>query len=132
MPQLQTREPKLSGEAARLNIIFKDYNGTQEDFAKEFGLGQSMINQMLKGHKKISVKVAKTICFKWGYSAAWFFTGVGPKKEKTDKESKLITEISMLRVENDILVKKVQMLDARMQAYEKEINEVKKLLSSRV
>lgn len=121
--------PQMTAEAIRLGHVYNDFGGTQQAFADLFGITQASISRMMNGRQPIPLNVISVVCFKLGYSAAWFITGAGNRK--ADKvEGKLVTEISMLRTEMEIMLAKNSMMEARMKSYENEINEIKNSLKS--
>ena len=113
-----------SPESKRLAIVLAEFEGGQEAFAKTVKVDQSSISRMINGKRELSLKVIKGVCYALGYSPEWFINGTGSKKKRPD-DVKLITEISMLRAEMDIMLQMNKRLQARMDGYENELNLVK-------
>jgi transcriptional regulator with XRE-family HTH domain len=131
MSRIKTITPILTPEAKRLVIVFNEFGGSQTSFAALLGISQSSLSRMMDSRQPITNQVIKIICFKLGYSPEWFINGTGNKKASKD-DVKLITEVSMLRVEMEIMLQKNILMDARMKAYENELDELKKTLQNRV
>jgi transcriptional regulator with XRE-family HTH domain len=108
---------QLSPEAKRLAIVLEDFPGSMREFSALVGIHYSTISRMLKGDREISIELIKAVCFKLGYSAGWFITGTGNKKSEGD-EVKLITEISMLRTEMEIMLAKNNVMESRLKTLE--------------
>jgi len=66
----------------------------------------------------VSYYLISKLCFQLKYSPEWLILGTGDKKINKAESPKLITEIQMMRTELDIL-------HARMRAFEMEIKELK-------
>ena len=113
--------PAKTPESKRLAIVFADYGGTQEGFAKLLETSRSNVMRMISGETPVSIKVIKIVCFKLGYSPEWFIMGTGPKKSKGQDGTKLVTEVQLLRTEMDIMLNKNKQLEARMKAYEDKV-----------
>jgi len=116
--------PKLTPEAKRLRIVYEECKAAglvrnSSEFAEVLGIDQGSYSKMSNGIYPVNFLVVKNICYKLGYSPAWFINGEG--RRKTDKEDvKLVTEVSMLRSEIDIIKNLYLKLQARMAGYEKE------------
>jgi transcriptional regulator with XRE-family HTH domain len=109
----------MSDEAVikRLKIIVKD-NGGQLALANVIGVDQGFISKVINRKQEISYYLIRKLCFQLKYSPEWLILGKGEKIINKPESAKLITEIQMLRTEVDIL-------QARMRAYEIEIKEFK-------
>lgn len=101
----------------RLKIIVTDCGG-QLALAKEIGVDQGFISKVINKKQDVSYYLISKLCFKLKYSPEWLILGTGEKKINKPDSAKLITEIQMLRTEVDIL-------HARMRAFEMEVNELK-------
>jgi transcriptional regulator with XRE-family HTH domain len=101
----------------RLKIIVKD-NGGQLALANAIGVDQGFISKVINRKQEISYYLIRKLCFQLKYSPEWLILGKGEKIINKPESTKLITEIQMLRTEVDIL-------QARMRAYEIEIKEFK-------
>jgi plasmid maintenance system antidote protein VapI len=117
-------------EAKRLTIVFKDYGRTTRSFAQLLEVSQSSIIRMMKGTQPITQDVTRAVCYKLGYAAEWFIMGTGNKKKAKD-EVKMVTEIKLLRVDYEMVLNKNRALEARMMAYEQELENLKKLISGK-
>lgn len=115
---------KLSDETKRLIEVYNDFGGTQKSFGDLFGLTQTTIHRMLTGKASVTQKVTRVVCYRLGYNPAWFIAGEGNKKGK-DGSVKLVTDINKLRVEYEIAINKILLLEARMGGYEKELENIR-------
>lgn len=101
----------------RLKVIVKEHGG-QLGLAKAIEVDQGFISKVINRKQEISYYLIRRLCFQLKYSPEWLILGTGaPKINKADSP-KLITEIQMLRTEVDIL-------HARMRAYEIQLNELR-------
>ena len=109
----------MSDEAIikRLNIIIKEHGG-QLALAGAIGVDQGFISKVINKKQDISYYLIRKLCFQLKYSPEWLILGTGEKKINKPESAKLITEIQMMRTELDIL-------HARMRAYEIELKELK-------
>src|SRR6202012_5460617 len=101
----------------RLKVIVKDHGG-QLALAKEIDVDQGFISKVINKKQEVSYYLIRKLCFQLKYSPEWLILGTGEKKINKPETAKLITEIQMLRTEVDIL-------HARMRAFEIEIKELK-------
>lgn len=109
----------MSDEAIvkRLKVIVKE-NGGQVGLASAIGVDQGFISKVINRKQEMSYYLIRKLCFQLKYSPEWLILGTGDKKINKPESAKLITEIQMLRTEVDIL-------HARMRAYEIELQEFK-------
>ena len=109
----------MSDEAIvkRLKVIVKEYGG-QLALANEIGVDQGFISKVINKKQDISYYLIRKLCFQLKYSPEWLILGTGEKKINKPESAKLITEIQMMRTELDIL-------HARMRAFEMELKELK-------
>jgi transcriptional regulator with XRE-family HTH domain len=109
----------MSDEAIvkRLKVIVKEYGG-QLALAHEIGVDQGFISKLINKKQDISYYLIRKLCFQLKYSPEWLILGTGEKKINKPESAKLITEIQMMRTELDIL-------HARMRAFEMELKELK-------
>ena len=101
----------------RLKVIVKD-NGGQLSLAGAIGVDQGFISKVINKKQEVSYYLIRKLCFQLKYSPEWLILGSGDKKINKPESAKLITEIQMMRTELDIL-------HARMRAYEMELNDLK-------
>ena len=101
----------------RLKVIVKE-NGGQLALANAIGVDQGFISKVINKKQEMSYYLIRKLCFQLKYSPEWLIIGTGEKKINKPESAKLITEIQMLRTEVDIL-------HARMRAYEMELKELK-------
>src|SRR5476649_1562358 len=102
----------------RMKIIVKEHGG-QLALANAIGVDQGFISKVINKKQEVSYYLIRKLCFQLKYSPEWLILGTGEKKIDKPESAKLITEIQMLRTEVDIL-------HARMRAFEIEMNELKK------
>ena len=109
----------MSDEAVikRLKVIVKEHGG-QLALANAIGVDQGFISKVVNKKQEISYYLIRKLCFQLKYSPEWLILGTGEKSINKPESAKLITEIQMLRTEVDIL-------HARMRAYEIELQELK-------
>ena len=109
----------MSDEAIikRLKVIVKE-NGGQLGLAGAIGVDQGFISKVINKKQDVSYYLIRKLCFQLKYSPEWLILGTGEKKINKPESAKLITEIQMMRTELDIL-------HARMKAYEMELSELK-------
>jgi transcriptional regulator with XRE-family HTH domain len=109
----------MSDEALvkRLKVIVKEHGG-QLALAGAIGVDQGFISKVINKKQEVSYYLIRKLCFQLKYSPEWLILGTGEKKINKPETAKLITEIQMLRTEVDIL-------HARMRAFEVEMNELK-------
>jgi hypothetical protein len=109
----------MSDEAIikRLKVIVKE-NGGQLGLAGQIGVDQGFISKVINKKQDVSYYLIRKLCFQLKYSPEWLILGTGEKKINKPESAKLITEIQMMRTELDIL-------HARMKAYEMELSELK-------
>jgi transcriptional regulator with XRE-family HTH domain len=105
------------GLVRRLKVIVKEHGG-QLALAGAIGVDQGFISKVINRKQEVSYYLIRKLCFQLKYSPEWLILGIGEKKINKPESAKLITEIQMLRTEVDIL-------HARMRAFEIEINEIK-------
>jgi len=101
----------------RLKVIVKEHGG-QLALANAIGVDQGFISKVVNKKQEISYYLIRKLCFQLKYSPEWLILGTGEKSINKPDSAKLITEIQMLRTEVDIL-------HARMRAYEIELQEIK-------
>lgn len=101
----------------RLKVIVKE-NGGQLGLAGAIGVDQSFISKVINKKQDVSYYLIRKLCFQLKYSPEWLILGTGEKKINKPESAKLITEIQMMRTELDIL-------HARMRAYEMELKELR-------
>jgi hypothetical protein len=101
----------------RIKVIIKEYGG-QLALAGAIGVDQGFISKVINKKQEMSYYLIRKLCFQLKYSPEWLILGTGEKKINKPESAKLITEIQMLRTEVDIL-------HARMRAFEIEMNELK-------
>ena len=101
----------------RIKVIVKEYGG-QLALAGAIGVDQGFISKVINKKQEVSYYLIRKLCFQLKYSPEWLILGTGEKKINKPETAKLITEIQMLRTEVDIL-------HARMRAFEIEIKELK-------
>jgi hypothetical protein len=109
----------MSDEAVikRLKVIVKEHGG-QLGLANTIGVDQGFISKVINHKQEMSYYLIRKLCFQLKYSPEWLILGTGEKIINKPESAKLITEIQMLRTEVDIL-------HARMRAYEIELKELK-------
>ena len=109
----------MSDEAVikRLKVVVKE-NGGQLALATAIGVDQGFISKVINKKQDISYYLIRKLCFQLKYSPEWLILGTGEKKINKPESAKLITEIQMLRTEVDIL-------HARMRAYEMELKGIR-------
>jgi len=105
------------GVIKRLKVIVKD-NGGQLALAHLIGVDQGFISKVINKKQDMSYYLIRKLCFQLKYSPEWLILGTGNKQILKQESAKLITEIQMLRTEVDIL-------HARMKAYEMELQAIK-------
>src|ERR1700759_5516782 len=105
------------GIVKRLKIIVKEHGG-QLALANAIGVDQGFISKVINKKQEVSYYLIRKLCFQLKYSPDWLILGTGEKKVNKPDSAKLITEIQMLRTEVDIL-------QARMRAFEIELQEIK-------
>lgn len=108
------------GIVKRLKVIVKEHGG-QVGLAAAIGVDQGFISKVINRKQEMSYYLIRKLCFQVRYSPEWLILGTGEKKINKQEGAKLITEIQMLRTEVDIL-------HARMRAYEIELTELKNQL----
>jgi transcriptional regulator with XRE-family HTH domain len=109
----------MSDEALvkRIKVIVKEHGG-QLALATAIGVDQGFISKVINRKQEVSYYLIRKLCFQLKYSPEWLILGTGDKKINKPETAKLITEIQMMRTELDIL-------HARMRAFELEIKELK-------
>ena len=109
----------MSDEAIikRLKVIVKEHGG-QLGLAGAIGVDQGFISKVINKKQDISYYLIRKLCFQLKYSPEWLILGTGEKQINKPESAKLITEIQMMRTEVDIL-------QARMRAYEMELKELR-------
>ncbi|MCC8427235.1 helix-turn-helix transcriptional regulator [Mucilaginibacter sp. UR6-11] len=105
------------GIVKRIKVIVKDHGG-QLALANAIGVDQGFISKVINRKQEVSYYLISKLCFQLKYSPEWLILGTGEKKINKTESPKLITEIQMMRTELDIL-------HARMRAFEMEIKELK-------
>ncbi|GAB2691046.1 hypothetical protein GCM10027037_12830 [Mucilaginibacter koreensis] len=108
------------GILKRLKVIVKDHGG-QLALAQTIGVDQGFISKVINKKQDISYYLIRKLCFQLKYSPEWLILGSGEKKINKPESAKLITEIQMLRTEVDIL-------HARMKAYDMELQDIRNQL----
>lgn len=109
----------MSDEALvkRIKVIVKEHGG-QLALATAIGVDQGFISKVINRKQEVSYYLIRKLCFQLKYSPEWLILGTGDKKINKPETAKLITEIQMMRTELDIL-------HARMRAFELELKEIK-------
>ncbi|NVM62566.1 transcriptional regulator with XRE-family HTH domain [Mucilaginibacter sp. SG538B] len=109
----------MSDEAIikRLKVVVKEHGG-QLGLAGAIGVDQGFISKVINKKQDISYYLIRKLCFQLKYSPEWLILGTGEKMINKPESAKLITEIQMMRTEVDIL-------QARMRAYEMELKEMR-------
>ncbi len=105
------------GILKRIKVIDKDHGG-QLALAGAIGVDQGFISKVINKKQEVSYYLISKLCFQLKYSPEWLILGTGEKKINKSESPKLITEIQMMRTELDIL-------HARMRAFEIEIKELR-------
>lgn len=101
----------------RIKVIVKEHGG-QLALAGAIGVDQGFISKVINKKQEVSYYLIRKLCFLLKYSPEWLILGTGEKRINKPESAKLITEIQMMRTELDIL-------HARMRAYELEFKEYK-------
>ncbi|WP_431200125.1 hypothetical protein ACQ86K_07765 [Mucilaginibacter sp. P19] len=101
----------------RLKVVVKEHGG-QLGLAGAIGVDQGFISKVINKKQDISYYLIRKLCFQLKYSPEWLILGTGEKIINKPESAKLITEIQMMRTEVDIL-------QARMRAYEMELKELR-------
>ena len=101
----------------RLKVVVKEHGG-QLALANAIGVDQGFISKVINKKQEVSYYLIRKLCFQLKYSPEWLILGTGDKMINKPETAKLITEIQMMRTEIDIL-------QARMRAFEMELKEVK-------
>ncbi|QTE37559.1 helix-turn-helix transcriptional regulator [Mucilaginibacter gossypii] len=109
----------MSDEAIikRLKVVVKEHGG-QLGLAGAIGVDQGFISKVINKKQDISYYLIRKLCFQLKYSPEWLILGTGEKIINKPESAKLITEMQMMRTEVDIL-------QARMRAYEMELKELR-------
>ncbi|WP_114940436.1 helix-turn-helix transcriptional regulator [Mucilaginibacter endophyticus] len=112
----------MSDEAIikRLKVVVKEHGG-QLGLAGAIGVDQGFISKVINKKQDISYYLIRKLCFQLKYSPEWLILGTGEKMINKPESAKLITEIQMMRTEVDIL-------QARMRAYEMELKDLREQL----
>jgi hypothetical protein len=105
------------GLLRRLKVVVKE-NGGQLALANAISVDQGFISKVINKKQEVSYYLIRKLCFQLKYSPEWLILGTGEKKINKPESAKLITEIQMMRTEVDIL-------HARMRAFEMELSELK-------
>ena len=105
------------GIVKRIKIIVKDHGG-QLALANAISVDQGFISKVINKKQEVSYYLIRKLCLQLRYSPEWLILGTGDKNINKPESAKLITEIQMMRTEVDIL-------HARMRAFELEIKELK-------
>jgi transcriptional regulator with XRE-family HTH domain len=105
------------GLVRRIKIIVKEHGG-QLALAKDIDVDQGFISKIINKKQEVSYYLIRKLCFQLKYSPEWLILGTGQMKINKPDSAKLITEIQMLRTEVDIL-------HARMKAFEMELADLK-------
>ena len=105
----------------RLKVVVKEYGG-QLALANAIGVDQGFISKVINKKQEVSYYLIRKLCFQLKYSPEWLILGTGDKMINKPETAKLITEIQMMRTEIDIL-------QARMRAFEMELKEAKEASS---
>ena len=105
------------GIVKRIKIIVKEHGG-QLALAGIIGVDQGFISKVINKKQEVSYYLIRKLCLQLKYSPEWLILGTGEKNINKSESPKLITEIQMMRTELDIL-------HARMRAFEMEIKELK-------
>jgi transcriptional regulator with XRE-family HTH domain len=105
------------GILKRIKIIVKDHGG-QLALANTIGVDQGFISKVINKKQEVSYYLISKLCYQLKYSPDWLILGNGEKKLNAAESPKLITEIQMMRTELDIL-------HARMRAFEMEVKELR-------
>jgi transcriptional regulator with XRE-family HTH domain len=100
----------------RIKIIVKEHGG-QLALANAISVDQGFISKVINKKQDISYYLIRKLCFQLKYSPEWLILGTGDKMIHKPDSAKLITEIQMLRTEVDIL-------HARMRAFELQLQEI--------
>lgn len=100
----------------RIKIIVKEHGG-QLALANAISVDQGFISKVINKKQDISYYLIRKLCFQLKYSPEWLILGTGDKMIHKQDSAKLITEIQMLRTEIDIL-------HARMRAFELQLQEI--------
>jgi transcriptional regulator with XRE-family HTH domain len=101
----------------RIKVIVKE-SGGQLALANAIGVDQGFISKIVNKKQEVSYYLIRKLCFQLKYSPEWIILGTGDKKLNKQESAKLITEIETLRAEVDIL-------HARMRAFELELKELR-------
>ena len=109
----------MSDEAIvkRLKVIVKEHGG-QLSLAGAIGVDQGFISKVINKKQDVSYYLIRKLCFQLKYSPEWLILGTGEKKINKPESPKFVTEIQIMRTELDIL-------HARMRAFEMEVKELK-------
>ena len=105
------------GIVKRIKIIVKEHGG-QMALAGVIVVDQGFISKVINKKQEVSYYLIRKLCLQLRYSPEWLILGTGDKNINKPESAKLITEIQMMRTELDIL-------HARMRAFEMEINDLK-------
>lgn len=81
----------------RIQIILKDRQVKQVDFAKTLGISANYANLLAKGKKDtISFTLAKLIEETYGFSAQWLINGVGDSRVISACKAELLKKVKIM------------------------------------
>ncbi|GAA4338777.1 hypothetical protein GCM10023149_49010 [Mucilaginibacter gynuensis] len=117
----------MTEDAKRLNVVFEDFEGGMRAFAQVLNSSLASVSRMLSGEQPIPFEVVKTICYKLGYNPTWMITGQGARRNKVEKSGKILIDLYMLETENQILRKRMEVMDIKLKYYDEKIEELLKI-----
>lgn len=91
--------------ASRITLVRTELHLTQKEFADKLGMGQSTINMIERGQRKVSKRHIKAICSVYNVNEDWLCSGKGKMFTKND-----VTLIKRLKQEYELTDEETELL----------------------
>jgi len=132
MPRPLTIPPNASPMVKRLFVIMHEgENGkpyTTADLAKKLNISTQGVRDFISGAAKSS-RIIKEVPKTLGYSSEWWLHGTGPKRKDAEKRLS-ITDIQEVLAQFELTKNLNLKLQARMDAYEKENEDLRNRIAA--
>lgn len=115
---------EINDYANRLRIFRKSEGYGTVDFAEKLSVDRTVLSRYETGHLQMPLKFIRELHDVYNLSFHWFFTGKGSKKHVSEKPN-LLTDISELMTNQELLYNQVESLKYELLKLHREFHATK-------
>lgn len=120
----------ITQEAKRLRDFRESLKMNQSEFAEVLNTRQDTLSRYESGKLGIPFDIIRILHRKFKMNYQWFFDGVGPMKTTEVTRPSLITDLSALQVDFEIMKKAYNSQNLKIKALERELDALKFVISN--